>query len=221
MRKKARILITAGPTREALDPVRYISNHSTGKMGYSITQSFLEAGHEVVLVSGPVQTKLTHPNLTLVKVNSAGEMHEACCQYYDSIEVAVFCAAVADYRPEFFSDRKIKKDDDEFIVRLVRNIDIASEFGKRKKPGQISVGFALETHDELFNAQSKLAKKNFDMIVLNSMQDKNATFGFDTNKITIIHRDKSIQSFPLKDKTDVAEDIRKSIYDIMYAPVQD
>lgn len=205
------VLITAGPTREAIDPVRYISNHSSGKMGYAIAQQFLQLGARVILVSGPVQQKLEHPNLLIVPVCSAAEMHMACSRFFASCEIAVFAAAVADYRPARIASQKIKKEGSEFTIHLVKNADIAAEFGKIKKESQLSVGFALETNDELAHAAAKLERKNFDMVILNSMNDSNACFGFDTNKITILSRDLQPKQFPLKNKKEVAKDIVQEI----------
>lgn len=202
-----KILITAGPTREAIDPVRYISNHSSGKMGYAIATQLLAEGAEVFMVSGPVCITLKHPKLEIVNVNSASEMYLACCRFFEEVDMAIFAAAVADYRPAKVAAQKIKKDDSAFTIQMVKNIDIAYEFGKVKRPDQLSVGFALETNDELNHAIGKLQKKNFDMVVLNSMNDANATFGFDTNKITIIKQDYSRTEYALKSKTDVAGDI--------------
>jgi phosphopantothenoylcysteine decarboxylase/phosphopantothenate--cysteine ligase len=209
--KNKKVLITAGPTREAIDPVRYISNHSSGKMGYAIAESFLKHGADVILVSGPVSLTLEHPNLQLIKINSAIEMFLACCNFFESIDIAVFSAAVADYRPAIISEQKIKKDDATFSIRMVKNVDIAYEFGKIKTAQQIAVGFALETNDELKHAVGKLDKKNLDMVVLNSMNDANATFGFDTNKISIIKNDFTQKNFPLKPKSEVANDIVSEI----------
>jgi phosphopantothenoylcysteine decarboxylase/phosphopantothenate--cysteine ligase len=206
-----KILITAGPTREAIDPVRYISNHSTGKMGYAIAEQFLQQGAKVFLVSGPVNISLNHPNLTIVNVNSASEMYLACCRFFEEVDIAVFAAAVADYRPAKVAEQKIKKDESSFTISLVKNVDIAYEFGKVKRPGQVSVGFALETNDELAHAEGKLQKKNFDMVILNSMNDANATFGYDTNKITVVKKDLPPKEFSLKQKSEVAKDIVKEI----------
>jgi len=206
-----KVLITAGPTQEAIDPVRYISNHSSGKMGYAIAEQFLREGAQVFLVSGPVSLILHHPNLRIVQIKSANEMYLACCHFFEQVDIAVFAAAVADYRPDKIADQKIKKDESYFTIRMVKNIDIAYEFGMIKTGRQISVGFALETNDELTHAIGKLAKKNFDMVILNSMNDSNATFGFDTNKITIIKNDFSRKDFPLKSKTEVASDIVREI----------
>jgi phosphopantothenoylcysteine decarboxylase / phosphopantothenate---cysteine ligase len=205
--KNVRVLITAGPTREAIDPVRFISNHSSGKMGYAIAEEFLKLGADVILVSGPVCIQLQHPNLKIVNVNSATDMYLACCNYFEAIDIAVFAAAVADYRPERIAEHKIKKEEASFIVKMVKNIDIAFEFGKIKKPHQLSVGFALETNDEERNAISKLNRKNFDMVVLNSMNDAQAGFGYDTNKISIFNQEGEQKEFPLKAKAEVAADI--------------
>ena len=210
-------MITAGPTREAIDPVRYISNHSSGKMGYAIAQQFLEQGSEVILISGPVSIELAHPRLKIVKVSSANEMYLACCHFFEGTDIAVFAAAVADYRPEKIAEQKIKKDESAFTVTMVRNVDIAIEFGKIKTAPQLSIGFALETNDELAHATAKLKKKNFDMVILNSMNDANATFGYDTNKINIIKRDGQMKEFPLKQKSEVAKDIVYEISSLMIA----
>ena len=209
--KNKKILITAGPTREAIDPVRYITNHSSGKMGYAIAEECLKQGAEVFLVSGPVCIQLQHPRLKIVKVNSASEMYMACCRFFEEVDVAVFAAAVADYRPEKVAEQKLKKYESVFNIRMVKNVDIAYEFGQAKTANQLSVGFALETNDELKHAIGKLSKKNFDMVVLNSMNDTNATFGFDTNKITVIKNDFSRTEYSLKKKNEVAEDI---VYEI-------
>jgi phosphopantothenoylcysteine decarboxylase / phosphopantothenate---cysteine ligase len=200
-------LITAGPTREPIDPVRYITNHSSGKMGYAIAAAFLEKGYKVVLVSGPVSVTLNHPDLMVVRVTTADEMYEACREYFSSLKIAVFAAAVADYKPAEVHTQKMKKSLDEFSMQMVKNIDLAFAFGQVKKEDQVSVGFALETNDEEQNALKKLYSKNLDLVVLNSVRDKNATFGFDTNKITIINRDFVFKRFPLKDKKVVATDI--------------
>ncbi len=212
--KNKKVLITAGPTREAIDPVRYISNHSSGKMGYAIAEEFLKQGAEVFLVSGPVCIEINHSRLTLIKVNSALEMDLACCNFYERIDIAVFAAAVADYRPENVSNKKIKKEAHSFSLKLIKNVDIAYEFGKVKAARQLSIGFALETNDELNYATSKLLKKNFDMIILNSMNDANATFGYDTNKITIIKSDFTQKEFALKNKNEVANDIVEAVNEL-------
>lgn len=218
--KNKKVLITAGPTREAIDPVRYISNHSTGKMGYAIALKFLSHGAKVFLVSGPVNLKPEHPNLKLVNVNSANEMYLACCHFFEAVDIAIFAAAVADYRPEKIAEQKIKKDELSFTIKMVKNIDIAYEFGKVKSANQISVGFALETNDELKHAMGKLVKKNFDMVIMNSMNDANATFGFDTNKITIVRNDFTRRQFSLRNKTEVAQDIVNEVAEIIHKNAQ-
>lgn len=210
-----KILITAGPTREAIDPVRYISNHSTGKMGYAIAEQFLQQGAKVIMVSGPVCIELKQPNLDIIQVNSAAEMYLACCHYFEHADIAVFAAAVADYRPAKVARQKIKKDDSSFTISMVKNADIAFEFGRVKRNDQLSVGFALETNDELAHACGKLRRKNFDMVILNSMNDANATFGYDTNKITVIKRDQPVKEFTLKQKSEVAKDIVREISSLM------
>ncbi|MBB3054314.1 phosphopantothenoylcysteine decarboxylase domain-containing protein [Mucilaginibacter gotjawali] len=201
------VLITAGPTREAIDPVRYITNHSSGKMGYAIAEAFLEKGFTVVLVSGPVTLSLTHPELTTIAVHSADEMYDACRPYFPTVQIAVFAAAVADYKPAEVHTEKMKKSGNELSLQLVKNVDIAFEFGRVKQAGQVSVGFALETNDEEQNALKKLDTKNLDMVILNSVQDQGATFGYDTNKVTIINRDLLGRTFPLKSKKEVGKDI--------------
>jgi phosphopantothenoylcysteine decarboxylase / phosphopantothenate---cysteine ligase len=210
-----KILVTAGPTREAIDPVRYISNHSSGKMGYAIAEQFLQQGARVFLVTGPVSIELQHPRLKLVPVQSASEMYLACCHFFEEVDIAVFAAAVADYRPERVALQKIKKDEDAFTIRMIKNIDIAYEFGRVKTSGQVSIGFALETNNEINHAIGKLKKKNFDMVVLNSMNDLQATFGYDTNKITIIKTDLLQTEYSLKEKTEVAKDIVKEVSSLL------
>jgi phosphopantothenoylcysteine decarboxylase / phosphopantothenate---cysteine ligase len=206
-----RVLITAGPTKEAIDPVRFISNHSSGKMGYAIAEEFLKQGAHVRLVSGPVCLSLSHSNLKVIHVESANDMYMACCLHFEEADIIVFSAAVADYRPAKVASQKIKKNDNRFSIEMVKNIDIAGEFGKYKKPNQVSVGFALETNNELDHAISKLRRKNFDMVVLNSMNDPQATFGYDTNKISIITSDMVKTDYPLKQKQEVAKDIIKEV----------
>jgi len=203
-----KVLITAGPTREAIDPVRYISNHSSGKMGYAIAECFIAAGAQVYLVSGPVSTHINpHSRLRIVQVISAADMYLACCQFFETVDIAIFSAAVADYRPEKISPRKIKKEEDSFTIKMVKNIDIAYEFGKIKTTDQLSIGFALETNDDVTNAMHKLARKNFDIVILNSLNEANAAFGVDTNKITILQKDLTQVDFPTQSKKQVAEDI--------------
>jgi phosphopantothenoylcysteine decarboxylase / phosphopantothenate---cysteine ligase len=211
---KDTVLITAGPTREALDPVRYITNHSSGKMGYAIAAAFLEKGYRVILVSGPVAVTLAHPDLIIIPVNSADEMYAACMPYFTSAKIAVFSAAVADYKPAEIALHKIKKSDAEFNLKMVKNVDIAYQFGLIKRNDQVAVGFALETKDEEQNALKKLYTKNLDLVILNSTQDENATFGFDTNKITIINRDFLFRALPLKSKAEAGRDIADAVIEI-------
>ena len=207
-----KILITAGPTQEPIDPVRYISNHSTGKMGYQLAEAAAAMGAEVYLVSGP--SSLSPPvNVTLQKVVSAAQMHQAVEENFEQADIIILSAAVADYTPLNVADKKIKKKETQFSVELTKTIDIAKETGKRKRIGQITVGFALETDNEIENAKGKLDSKNFDLIVLNSLNDKGAGFGYDTNKITILTKDNKTLDFGLKSKKEVASDILDAIYE--------
>lgn len=206
--KGKRLLVTAGPTYEKIDPVRFIGNYSTGKMGYAIAEEAASRGAEVVLVSGPVDLTTRHPAIDLVKVESAREMLAACEERFDSVDYAVMCAAVADYAPADCAAKKIKREGNEPpVIHLVKNPDIAKTLGMKKRPGQKMVGFALETDHEFDNAMTKLRSKNLDMIVLNSLRDKGAGFGTDTNKITIFTADGGETSFALKSKREVAADI--------------
>jgi phosphopantothenoylcysteine decarboxylase / phosphopantothenate---cysteine ligase len=202
-----KVLITAGPTYEAIDPVRFIGNRSSGKMGVAIAEQFAARGAEVTLVLGPSKLTPQHPNITTVKVESAQQMYEASMQHFEKTDIAVLSAAVADYRPSHVAEQKIKKKGDGMTIELEKTPDIAASLGKMKRKGQFIVGFALETNNELKNASEKLAKKNFDFIVLNSLQDNGAGFNFDTNKITILHRDNKRKDFQLKTKAEVAVDI--------------
>ncbi|MFN4255333.1 MAG: bifunctional phosphopantothenoylcysteine decarboxylase/phosphopantothenate--cysteine ligase CoaBC [Saprospiraceae bacterium] len=200
-------LVTAGPTHEPLDPVRFLGNHSTGKMGIAIAEKLADAGAIVRLVLGPTHLKTNHPAIETVRVQSAQEMFDACTAVFPQADISVLAAAVADYRPKVFSETKIKKKDDELAIELAKTVDIAANLGRQKRPGQLLVGFALETNDEAANAQLKLEKKNLDFIVLNSMRDAGAGFGHDTNKVSFLRRDGSRTDFDLKQKTDVAADI--------------
>lgn len=206
-----KILITAGPTQEPIDPVRYISNHSTGKMGYHIAAAAADMGAGVILVSGP--SSLEEPEgVSLVKVRSAQEMFNAVEKNFSQADIVILAAAVADYTPKTVADKKIKKKESEFNIELTKTIDIAKETGKLKREGQITVGFALETDNELENAKGKLNSKNLDLIVLNSLNDEGAGFGYDTNKITILDKDNKIRNFGLKSKKEVAIDILEAIH---------
>ena len=206
--KGKKILITAGPTYEKIDPVRFIGNYSSGKMGFALANECAQRGAQVELVCGPVSSSMQvhHPNIHRIDVESAQEMYEACKERYPSMDSAILCAAVADYAPETRADQKIKRTGDDLVIRLKPNPDIAASLGQIKKEGQTLVGFALETNDEESNAQAKLKKKNFDFIVLNSLKDKGAGFQTDTNKITIITAEGK-KDYPLKSKVEVAKDI--------------
>lgn len=201
------IVITAGPTYEKIDPVRFIGNHSTGKMGFSIAKASLKKGANVVLISGPSQQIIEkNKNLLIVNVTTAEEMFNASKKYFNKADAFIMSAAVADYRPKYVADQKIKKKNAALNIELEPTTDILKHLGKHKE-NQILVGFALETDNEIENALGKLKRKNLNFIVLNSLQDKNAGFGFDTNKITIIDdRNKTIET-PLKSKDEIADDI--------------
>lgn len=201
-----KILITAGPTYEKIDPVRFIGNYSSGKMGYALAEVCAERGAEVTLVSGPVNLKVTHPNIHRIDVESAEQMYEAAVSAYADADAGILCAAVADFTPETVAGQKIKREKDDLILRLKPTHDIAAALGKQKQAHQKLVGFALETTDEVAHAQDKLNRKNFDFIVLNSLNDKGAGFRCDTNKITIIDR-QATTPYPLKEKKEVACDI--------------
>ena len=201
-----KVMITAGPTYEKIDPVRFIGNYSSGKMGYALAEACAERGAEVTLVSGPVNREVIHPNIKRINVESAAEMYQAAVKNYEDADAGILCAAVADFTPEVTAEQKIKREKDDLILRLKPTQDIAAALGKQKRPEQRLVGFALETNDEVSHAQDKLKRKNFDFIVLNSLNDKGAGFRCDTNKIAIIDRD-GITAYPLKPKTEVATDI--------------
>lgn len=202
-----RILITAGPTYEAIDPVRFIGNHSSGKMGYEIAASCLSMGHQVVLVSGPTQLSITHPNLQNIQVRSAQEMLEAVQEHWKNCDLGIFSAAVADYRPAQVESQKIKKQADEFSLNLLKNPDILSWASKNRNKEQKVVGFALETNNAKEFALDKLVRKNLDFIVLNEYVKDVSGFQAETNKITIFDKDKTTFEFSLKSKKEVAKDI--------------
>jgi len=210
-----KVLITAGPTYEPIDPVRFIGNRSSGKMGIAIAEVFAKDGHEVMLIKGPTELNPTNHLIKQIKVKTAAEMFDACAQYFVSADVIVFAAAVADYTPKFTSETKIKKKGNEFLLELVKTKDIAEELGKQKKENQLIVGFALETDNEEENAKDKLKRKNFDFVVLNSMRDTGAGFQSDTNKITILDKDGNVTKFDLKSKEEVAKDIVNYVSKIM------
>lgn len=211
------VLVTAGPTYEALDPVRFIGNNSSGKMGYAIAEALANCGATVNLVSGPTALHTSHPAISVKKVVSAEEMYEACVALFPNTNIAVLAAAVADYKPLVKADQKIKKKDETLVIELTKTKDIAASLGKLKQNGQVIVGFALETEQEKENALKKLEAKNFDLIVLNSLRDSGAGFGHDTNKITLIDRNQTVSSFELKSKKEVARDIVSAILKKVHA----
>ncbi len=206
-----KILITAGPTYERIDPVRFIGNYSSGKMGYAIADACADAGNEVILISGPVQISPQNPNVKVIKVESAAQMLDAVLCHFSNVDCAVLCAAVADFTPVVVADKKIKREGENMIIELKPTADIAATVGKMKTEKQFLVGFALETNDEEAHAADKMKRKNLDFIVLNSLNDKEACFGYDTNKITIIHSNGEKKPFPLKSKKLVALDILNEI----------
>lgn len=202
------ILITAGPTYEKIDPVRFIGNYSSGKMGFALATACARRGAEVTLVSGPVSLEISHPRVHRISVESADEMYKESVKHFPDMDAAILCAAVADYRPDRSFDEKIKRENTaEMVLHLLPNKDIAYALGKMKTREQRLVGFALETNDERQHAADKLARKNLDFIVLNSLKDKGAGFQCDTNKITLLDKHGLIDEFPLKSKEEVAEDI--------------
>lgn len=203
-----KVLITAGPTYERIDPVRFISNYSSGKMGYAIAEEAARRGAEVTLVSGPVAISTTLPQINIIKIESGREMYNVCLEKFPQCDYAIMCAAVADYSPITCAENKIKRENDEIpVIKLTKNPDIAASLGKIKTVNQKVIGFALETNNEEFNAIEKLKRKNLDMIILNSLQDDGAGFGTDTNKITIFDYNENKTTFPLKSKIEVAKDI--------------
>jgi phosphopantothenoylcysteine decarboxylase/phosphopantothenate--cysteine ligase len=204
-------LVTAGPTHEAIDPVRFIGNSSSGKMGIAIAEQLAEKGASVHLVLGPTHLSTNQPGITTTRVTSAEEMYQVCVSKFGAVNIAVLSAAVADYRPTHRADQKIKKADAGLTIELTKTQDIAAELGRMKKAGQYVVGFALETEHERANAEKKLVSKNFDLIVLNSLQDAGAGFGHDTNKVTLIDRKNEVREFSLKSKKEVAADIVHAI----------
>jgi phosphopantothenoylcysteine decarboxylase/phosphopantothenate--cysteine ligase len=208
--KGKKILITAGPTYEAIDPVRFIGNHSTGKMGFDIAQSAANLGASVILVSGPSHFKIVDNLVKVISVVSAQQMYEVCHQYYNDVDVAIAAAAVADYKPKNVAQNKIKKSVEDFTIELEKTKDILFSLGEIKK-NQFLIGFALETENEIENAKLKIQKKNLDLIVLNSLQDEGAGFGKPTNKITFIDRNFKVEPMELKSKEAVADDILNKV----------
>lgn len=205
-----KVLVTAGPTYEAIDPVRFIGNHSSGKMGYDIAKAAANLGAEVILVSGPTHLELKHPLVQLERVTSAQEMYDACHRYFNAVDVAVSAAAVADYRPKNVASQKIKKNEAAFSIELEKTKDILASLGEIKTR-QFLIGFALETENEIEHAKQKIQKKNLDLIVLNSLNDSGAGFGKPTNKVTFIDKNFLVEPMELKSKEAVAQDIVNKI----------
>jgi len=216
-----RVLLTAGPTYEPLDPVRFLGNRSTGKMGYALAEAFAATGATVMLISGPVALPPpAGPLVTTVRVETAQQMYEAAAEAAPLADVWVFAAAVADYRPATVAAEKIKKVGETLTLELVKNVDIAATLGQRKRTEQFAVGFALETTNELAHAQDKLRRKNFDLVVLNSLRDAGAGFGHDTNKVAVLDRAGRVLNFELQAKSELAHalvDLILNRYAAVYA----
>lgn len=210
-----KILITAGPTHEKLDPVRFIGNYSTGKMGFALAEVLAGMGATIFLISGPSQLEIQHPNVQLTRVTSASEMHAACLLVYAQCDISILAAAVADFKPKNQSIDKIKKSSGISQLDLEPTVDILNDLGAKKSVNQLLVGFALETQNELENAKDKLVKKNLDLIVLNSLRDPGAGFAHSTNKVTFIDRKNNIDHFELKDKQEVAQDIALKLIELL------
>ena len=209
-----KVLISAGPTIEELDPVRYISNHSSGKMGYSLAETALSLGAEVKLISGPTNQSISSENIKIVHIKTGNELLEAIRNDYNNSDIVIMAAAVSDYKPIEFSEKKIKKDNNELNIKFEKTTDILFELGQNKK-NQILVGFALENNNELSHAKNKLEKKNLDLIILNSLNDEGAGFGYDTNKITVVDCLGNVTPYTLKKKDEVADDVFKHIIELM------
>ena len=211
-----KIIVTAGPTYESIDPVRFVGNYSSGKMGYAIAEELANNGADVFLISGPVSLSTTNPNITKIDVKSAQEMYEASIKHFKNADGAIMAAAVADYTPASSHENKLKRGKNNLNLELKPTKDIAGELGRNKKNNQFLVGFALESNNEIENAKQKIVNKNFDFIVLNSLKDKGSGFLFDTNKITIIDNNNKIEKFELKLKTEVAKDIVNKVQSLMF-----
>ncbi len=205
-----KVLITAGPTYEPIDPVRFIGNHSSGKTGYALAEQAYKLGADVTLISGPTSLNIAHHGINVIKVTTSDQMYEACLAAFDKQDIVIMAAAVADYKPIQIAQQKIKKSDNEWHIALTKTKDILKTLGEQKKD-QLLVGFALETQNEIDNAYNKVIQKNLDFIVLNSLNDPGAGFGADTNKITLIDKQKNITAFELKSKNEVAKDILKHL----------
>jgi phosphopantothenoylcysteine decarboxylase/phosphopantothenate--cysteine ligase len=202
-----KVLVTSGPTIEAIDPVRFISNHSTGKMGNAIALAAARMGAQVILISGPVSNYPIHPDIEIIKIKTAAEMYDKCIKHFQDAQITIMAAAVADYTPQQIEKEKIKKKEESLNLQFVKTRDILAALGKMKRSDQILVGFALETSNELENANNKLYTKNLDFIVLNSLKDDGAGFGHDTNKVVVISKDKIINELSLKPKSELAIEI--------------
>ena len=213
-----KILVTAGPTYEKIDPVRFIGNYSSGKMGFALAEELAGRGAKVVLVAGPVDLSVRHPAIRRVDVESAAEMRDAAVAEFPKCDAAILSAAVADFTPKTRTDEKIKRGKEDMRLELVPTHDIAADLGRMKRHGQVLAGFALETNDEENNALSKLWRKNFDFIVLNSLNDKGAGFGVDTNKVTIIDKEENKREYALKSKREVAGDIVDKLKEALESP---
>ncbi len=213
--KGKKALVTAGPTYEAIDPVRFIGNHSSGKMGFALAEELASLGASVILITGPTSLKLSNKNIFRIDITSAEEMLDAALANFPGTDVSILSAAVADYRPAEISPTKIKKDSSDYQINMIRTTDILATLGKEKQAGQLLIGFALETDNEEANAIKKLEKKNLDLIILNSLKDKGAGFKNDENKVTIIDRNLNKETFPLKSKREVAADICKKVLDLL------
>ncbi|MCK5857026.1 MAG: bifunctional phosphopantothenoylcysteine decarboxylase/phosphopantothenate--cysteine ligase CoaBC [Bacteroidales bacterium] len=210
-----KVLVSAGPTFEAIDPVRFIGNHSSGKMGFAIADELASRGAIVTLVSGPVNISSTHAHIKRIDVTTAEQMYDACIANFESMDIGIMAAAIADFTPKNVADRKIKKENATPVIELVSTKDVLKEMGRQKKDNQLLIGFALETNDEVANALKKLHKKNLDLIVLNSLQDPGAGFKHATNQVSLIDRNEHIQAFELKNKDDVARDIVNRIEELI------
>jgi phosphopantothenoylcysteine decarboxylase/phosphopantothenate--cysteine ligase len=215
---KKKVLITAGPTYERIDPVRFIGNFSSGKMGFALAMEAADRGAEVILITGPTNLTAQHKNIKRINVTTADEMHRQCLENSGSADTIIMAAAVADYKPVNESSEKIKKEKGLPVIELEMTTDILADLGRHKQPNQVLVGFALESDQELVNAEKKLKTKNLDFIVLNSLNDSGAGFGYDTNKVTILKRNGDIVHGTLKSKQEVARDILDSILSTMHKP---
>lgn len=211
-----KVLVTAGPTYEHIDPVRFIGNHSSGKMGYAIANEFDKQGAEVILISGPTSLNVGSNRIKRMNVTTAAEMYDAAISEFEKMDIAILSAAVADYAPQLKSEHKIKKTDDELTIHLSKTKDILKKLGELKTSSQLLLGFALETENEITNALKKLNDKNLDAIVLNSLNDNGAGFGYDTNKIDMFFKDGSHKKFGLKPKQEVAKDIVEEIIKLIH-----